>query len=60
MHFIATFCPFRKDYAFNTSEKVPSPSFRINLYLCMFIKKLEYFIFDFIIIWLFKSLRIIL
>jgi hypothetical protein len=32
MHFIATFCFEVTDSAFNTSEKVPSPSLRTNLY----------------------------
>lgn len=32
MHLIATFCLVFTDSAFNTSEKVPSPSLRTNLY----------------------------
>ncbi len=35
MHLIATYLEVLIDYAFNTSEKVPSPIFEISRYSCM-------------------------
>lgn len=32
MHFIATIPPSFNDYAFHTSENVPSPNLQTNLY----------------------------
>mmetsp|Transcript_41496 Transcript_41496/g.96543 ORF Transcript_41496/g.96543 Transcript_41496/m.96543 type:complete len:82 (-) Transcript_41496:2-247(-) len=38
MHLMATCFPDFIDWAFKTSEKVPSPFFEISRYLCMTIK----------------------